>query len=399
MNRNKKGFTLIELLAVLVILTILVTIGIVLVFSLIKNSKISANKRSVDGYGKAIEVSINDYFLGTGSYPKSIDSLKIDYTGKKVDCDEFIINSNGSVYLSKCSVDGKEVKDSHSEDGWYHYGKKTSFINKDIDAYGQAIEKAIEQYKNGHDKYPNNLSDLNIDYSEKNISCISRIQYDGSIYLTKCKVDGKFIEDVNSDDGYYHYGKIVNKEYKIGDVVTYNNMRFYVIENSDKNSDTVKLLKAEPLTTLEITSMGEYDVTDVNGYGTIVYGNNSNYNNSYVKQIVDDWVNHNIDIEYLKKDDSGYSARILNSDDLVSNLGYKYHFDGTYAAFERDTTPNWVDNPGGWIISIYNDDSNKHVYWLSNSKYVYEGYIIDGRNERILQFVRPVINIKKVFLD
>lgn len=36
-------------------------------------------------------------------------------------------------------------------------------------------------------------------------------------------------------------------EYKVGDLVTYNNIKFYVIENSDKTSDFVTLLKKEPL--------------------------------------------------------------------------------------------------------------------------------------------------------
>lgn len=36
-------------------------------------------------------------------------------------------------------------------------------------------------------------------------------------------------------------------EYKVGDLVTYNNIKLYVIENSDKNSDFVTLLKEEPL--------------------------------------------------------------------------------------------------------------------------------------------------------
>lgn len=395
LKSNNEGFTLIELVSVLVILAILLTIGFMLVFNVIRNSKDSANKRSVDGYGKAIEVSINDYFLGTGSYPKSIDSIKIDYTGKKIDCAEKIINSNGSLYLSKCSVNGKEVKDAKTNDGWYHYGQRSLKVNNDIEMYGKAIEKAIKEYKTKNGNIPSSLNDLSIDYSEKNINCISRIQYDGSIYLTKCKVDGIFIEDTNSDDGYYHYGKIVNKEYKIGDVVSYNNIGFYVIENSDENSDTVKLLKAEPLTTLEITSLGEYDVTEKNGYGMVKYGNGADYKNSYVKQIVDDWVNYNVDVEYLKKDDSGYYARILSLDDLVSNLGYKYHFDGTYSVFERDSTPDWVYNPGGWIISIYSDDGNNKLYYLSDSKYINYDYI----SHNVIKFVRPVMNITKIALD
>ena len=54
MKHNKKGFTLIELIAVLVILAILALIVTPLVLNVIRKAKDSANKRSVDAYGKAM---------------------------------------------------------------------------------------------------------------------------------------------------------------------------------------------------------------------------------------------------------------------------------------------------------------------------------------------------------
>lgn len=41
-------------------------------------------------------------------------------------------------------------------------------------------------------------------------------------------------------------------EYSIGSKVTYNGVEYYVIENSDATSDTVKLFKAEPLSVEEV---------------------------------------------------------------------------------------------------------------------------------------------------
>ena len=52
--KNKKGFTLIELIAVLVILAILALIVTPIVLNIVSKAKASANKRSVDAYGRSI---------------------------------------------------------------------------------------------------------------------------------------------------------------------------------------------------------------------------------------------------------------------------------------------------------------------------------------------------------
>ena len=41
-------------------------------------------------------------------------------------------------------------------------------------------------------------------------------------------------------------------EYKIGDVVTYNDIDFYVIKDSGVKEDSVTMLKAEPLSYSEV---------------------------------------------------------------------------------------------------------------------------------------------------
>ena len=66
-------------------------------------------------------------------------------------------------------------------------------------------------------------------------------------------------------------GNVVAKtyqEYKIGDKITYNDMDFYVIENSDVTKDSVTLLKGEPLTTAEVNKYGidENGVNHLNRY-------------------------------------------------------------------------------------------------------------------------------------
>ena len=126
---KKKAFTLIELIAVLVVLAILALIVTPLVMSIIKKARISADKRRIDAYGRSVELAIANYLLDNGKFPTSIEQLIIEYTGKEVICNVMQIKENGEIYLSECTVGGKQVKDE-TEDGYYHYGRL--FKNYDV---------------------------------------------------------------------------------------------------------------------------------------------------------------------------------------------------------------------------------------------------------------------------
>ena len=120
--KRSKGFTLVELVAVLVIMAIIATIATPLILTLVNNAKASANKRSVDAYGKAVELSLLSYMLENGEYPETLDGLEVEYTGDEVVCNVSNINVDGSLYLSECSVKGKAVTSNDNADGYYHYG-------------------------------------------------------------------------------------------------------------------------------------------------------------------------------------------------------------------------------------------------------------------------------------
>ena len=113
---KKKAFTLIELIAVLVILAILALIVTPLVMSIIRKAKISADKRSVDAYGRSVELAIANYLLDNGDFPTDISHLTIEYTGDEVVCSTSKLNSDSSVYLAGCTVAGRNVD--------YTYGKE-----------------------------------------------------------------------------------------------------------------------------------------------------------------------------------------------------------------------------------------------------------------------------------
>ena len=82
--KKKNAFTLIELIAVLVILAIIALIVTPLVMNIVKKAKDSANKRSVDAYGKATELAVATYLLDTGDYPTTIEDLR--------DCSKINVN-------------------------------------------------------------------------------------------------------------------------------------------------------------------------------------------------------------------------------------------------------------------------------------------------------------------
>ena len=114
-NSKKKAFTLIELIAVLVIMAIIALIATPLVMNIIRKARTASDKRSIDAYGRSIELAIAGYLLDTGSFPTEVSQLTIEYSGNEVVCSTTQLNSDSSVYLDGCTVDGRSVE--------YHYGE------------------------------------------------------------------------------------------------------------------------------------------------------------------------------------------------------------------------------------------------------------------------------------
>ena len=327
--KKNKGFTLIELISVLVILAILALIVTPLVLNIIKKARTAADKRSIDAYGRSIELAIADYLLDNGSFPTSIEQLTIEYTGDKVECTTTTLKEDGSVYLAECTVAGREVTG-------YTYGKT---------------------------------------------------------------------EEAPTYDAY-----------EVGDEVTYNNVNYYVIKDSDQTESSVILLKAEPLTVAEVNEYGAGHVNrytsssqgtayNQNSYGGMTYyssdtcksgttsGCTSDYAESDIKYAVDAWAQANTTASDLVEDSTGYKARLLTYDELTTSLGYTPAAqDVTSVSLNSETVPSFVYNSNYlyWTMSPYQDEAVR-VWRVHGDGGVYADTIYDY-NDRV---VRPVITLSK----
>ena len=155
------------------------------------------------------------------------------------------------------------------------------------------------------------------------------------------------------------------EEYKIGDKVDYKGENYYVISDSDEDTNYVTLLKEKSLTVDEINKYGrdesgklfvnkniiyrddtkkviyEFDNNiggiafySSDGCSSLYYYNGSSisisdsdnskcvneYNSSDIKKVVDNWAKDNFNSSDLIEVD-GYSSRLLNYDEINNKLG------------------------------------------------------------------------------
>ena len=184
-------------------------------------------------------------------------------------------------------------------------------------------------------------------------------------------------------------------EYKIGDVVPYNGMDFYVIKDSSSSEDSVTMLKAEPLTYEEVQQYSEgigAHISNQKGYGGMQYHlNSNNYATSYIKSVVDKWA--------LDKVKNYKKVRLLTHDELVTDLGYINTNDTTKTIpSSNGDTPLWVYNNDYWYWtqSNYNDSTNS-LWVVRNNGTLhdngYKGGVLDTEC-----VVRPVVIFSKITL-
>ena len=298
--RKRNAFTLIELIATLVIMAIIALIVTPLVMSIIRKARISADKRSIDAYGRSIELAIAGYLMDNGSFPTSIEQLTIEYSGDEVVCSTTQLNTDSSVYLAGCQVAGRSTGD----------------------------------YTYGADKNP-----------------------------------------------------VVYDEYEIGDIVTYNNIDFYVIEDSNQSNQTVKLLKADALSAEDVETYSDGTGASISGQYMEYHPNSNDYSISYIKTAVEVWGNSNFSLGLRE-------VRLITLDELKKNLGYELDQKSTVATYvPTEKTPSWIYNFDYWTMSPYEDSTSK--VWLVTSIGNVQG------SESFMYFrgfIRPVIVLDKSVL-
>ena len=211
-NFKKKGFTLIELIAVLVIMAIIALIVTPLVMNIIRKARTSADKRSIDAYGRSIELAIAGYLMDKGSFPTSIDQLTIEYSGDEVVCSTTQINTDSSVYLAGCTVGGRSVE--------YHYGENKS----------SNPEPVTPSYQVGDHVSYNGVTYHVIEDSDTTNDTVKLLKENP---LTKTEMDNLNLTNVTISSDYKgtDYGRV-----KFGDSVDYSTSTVKQVVDAWKNT-------------------------------------------------------------------------------------------------------------------------------------------------------------------
>lgn len=200
--------------------------------------------------------------------------------------------------------------------------------------------------------------------------------------------------------------------YNVGDIVTYKNEEYYIIQDSSSDMEYVTVLKKNPLNQYQIylytnnnVGASPYYISDVcinrNIYGldieTLDYNNElgkciSDFKQSYIKGILDNWADDKFNLDELATID-GYKVRLITTEEMFMNLGYDANNIITLGSSSLKvvpTVPEWMYNINSyWTMSEYQDVGNS-VYYIEKNGNAYLTNILFS-----FKGVRPVINLKK----
>ena len=316
MIKRKKGFTLIELIAVLVIMAILALIVTPLVMSIIRKARVSADKRSIDAYGRSIELAIAGYLLDNGTFPTSIEQLTIEYSGEEVICSTTQLNSDSSVYLADCTVGGRSV------DGY---------------TYGSDKSPTYTAYTVGDEVTYNNVNYYVIKDSGAKEDTVTLLKAEP---LTVAEVNTYGVGHVNRYS-FSSAGAAYNQN-------GYGGMAYYESEECGYPN----------------ASNGNYTYKST--------GCTTDYAQSEIKYVVDSWA--------LTQAPAASEARLIQYDELISNFDYEYHENATAVWYTKGVnTPSWVYNSNYdyWTMTEYNESSYVGV-WFVRSNGSVDGISPDG---------------------
>ena len=335
--KKNKAFTLIELIAVLVIMAILALIVTPLVMNIIRKARISADKRSIDAYGRSIELAIASYLLDNGYFPTSIEQLTIEYSGDEVVCSTTKLKSDSSVYLAECTVGGRVV------DG-YTYGSEEAVVYDEYQVGDEIIYKGMKFYV---------VSSSGT--SEDRVTVLKE---------TPLKIDEVSTYGMAHINSYTYMSQGTTYD-KNG----YGGMAYYSTETCGFPSGS---------------------------YESVKTGCTTDYEESDIKYVIDAWANDRLTVSDLKADSLGYKARLLTYEELITSLGYNPPAENTnYMNLNTEDTPSWVYNSNYYYWTMSSSSNKNDEVWAVNAYGSIE-YGLVWYNFGYV--VRPVITISKSVL-
>ena len=317
--RKRNAFTLIELVAVLVIMAIIALIVTPLVMTIIKKARISADKRSIDAYGRSIELAIAGYLMDNGSFPTSIEQLTIEYSGDEVVCTTTQLNSDSSIYLAGCTVGGRNVE------GY---------------TYGSDKTPTYTAYTVGDEVTYNNVDYYVIKDSGAKESTV-----------TLLKAEPLNVEDVNL------YGGVGTENNRVNLYTTEPWRDEYRTASNHNGYGGMAYYSSSSCT------FNEYS------------GCKNDYESSDVKYVVDAWALSNVPSGLME-------AKLISHDDLVNNLGYIWGMKtpSSEGYVPSSDTPNWVYSNNYWYWTMTPSDivDNQYEMVVFDTKFDHDGVMNDS---------------------
>lgn len=238
-NKNKKYLIIIIFLTLVIISSIIIKIVLNKTNERKEDAAIAIRKeckRIVNEYGKYAEKAVNQYMLeNKGHVPKysEIENM-IEYTSYKVDCDQKLVNYDGTVYLNNCAV--KE----YNSNKVFTYGDekiigedegKVYIYSSDVPSYiGNTMTKEITRFSGYTTTKNKEKDDYIYKYDCFDIACKpydysldKLLVNDNGLKIIDMKTKKEENIDLNIDDSKYTSLSFITSEDTILGIAIYNN--------------------------------------------------------------------------------------------------------------------------------------------------------------------------------
>lgn len=351
------------------------------------NDKIQSNGRTVKYYS---ECSASNTYDCQVAYEKSdIKTIVDNWAKNNVNASDLIETDNNNVRIINSdelqNIGFVDFEDSTNSYKLPQGEKKLSILTLN----GSLKFWTLNTLENGYQVYVANDSSVSpVDvYSYNYIRPV--------IHIKKSAVDAVGNSSSIMDDNIYvkengkvctieHQTLITYATYNVGESVKFKGEEYLVIANSKKSQSFVTLLKIDALTSEQIKSYSSDSSYSGGSYGLMPWSDSEKtlYSDSYVKKVVDAWVDDKLTKDNLKQDAHGNYASLLEI----------YHNDRAQALYGLSVNDSEVSyaNAPEWLYS------SDYSYWR------YDGAEITNElfnSKGDVGSVRPVINLSWEYLQ